>query len=65
MKPVYVVMIMCLAASVLLAIHQMVCEQRSDTTSACDVALGVPMVVILAVACGIGGLAVLALSDGP
>lgn len=64
MKPTYIVLIMCLIASVLVAVHQMVCEQRQETTSACDVALGVPILVILAVAVGIGGLVVLAMGEG-
>lgn len=64
MKPTYVVLIMCLIISVLVATHQMVCEQRHETTSSCDVALGVPILVLLAVTVGIGGLVVLAMSEG-
>lgn len=64
MKPTYIVLIICLITSVLVAIHQMVCEQRHETTSTCDVALGVPILVLLAVAVGIGGLVVLAMGEG-
>lgn len=63
MKPAVIVLILCLTASVLVAIHQMVCEQDYAKTTRCDVGFGVPIIVLLAVACGISGLAVLAMSD--
>lgn len=63
MKPAVLILILCLIASVLAGIHQMTCEQRYETTTKCDVALGVPIIILLAVACGISGLAVLALSE--
>ena len=63
MKPAVLILILCLAASVLAGIHQMVCEQKHDTTSKCDVALGVPVIMLLAIACGVSGLAVMALSE--
>jgi len=62
MTPAVLVLLMCLGASVLAAIHQMVCAQDVTKTSKCDVAFGVPIVFLLAVACGISGLAVLATS---
>lgn len=64
MKPAYVVLILCLVASVLTAIYQTVCEQRAESTSSCDVAFGVPIIVLLAVACGVSGLLVLAMNEG-
>ena len=63
MKPAVLVLILCLAASVLGAIHQMVCDQDVTSTSKCDIAFGVPVIVLLAIACGVSGLAVLAMSD--
>lgn len=63
MKPAVVVLILCLVASVLAAIHQMVCDQDLTKTSKCDIGFGVPIVVALAIACGISGLAVLAMGD--
>lgn len=63
MKPAVLVLVLCLVASVLGATHQMVCEQHPDTTSKCDLAFGIPVIVLLAVACGISGLAVLAMSE--
>lgn len=62
MSPAVLVMLLCLAASVLLAVHQMVCDQDMSKTSRCDLAFGVPLVLLLAVACGVSGLAVLATS---
>lgn len=63
MKPAVLVLILCLAASVLVAIHQMVCEQDLTKTTKCDIGFGVPIVVFLAIACGVSGLAVLAMSN--
>ena len=63
MKPVVVVAVICILASVLAAAHQKVCHQDYSTTSRCDVVLGVPVIVLLAVACGISALAILALSN--
>ena len=63
MKPAVLVLILCLTASVLGAIHQMVCEQDLSRTSKCDIGFGVPIIVMLAIACGISGLALLAMSD--
>lgn len=63
MKPAVLVMILCLVASVLAAIHQMVCPQDMSSTSRCDVSFGVPIVVVLAIACGVAGLAVIAMSQ--
>jgi hypothetical protein len=63
MKPAVLVLILCLAVSVLAAIHQMVCEQDISRTTRCDIGFGVPIVVLLAVACGVSGLALLAMSN--
>lgn len=63
MKPVVVVAVLCVVASILAAVHQKVCHQDYSTTSRCDVALGVPVIVLVAVASGISALAILALSD--
>lgn len=63
MKPGVLVVVLCLVASVLAAIHQMVCEQKPDQTTKCDVGFGVPIIVLTAVACGVSALAVLALSE--
>lgn len=63
MKPAVLVLVLCLAASVLAGIHQMVCDQDLTTTSKCDIGFGVPIIVLTAVACGVSGLAVIALSD--
>lgn len=63
MKPVLLVAVLCVLASVLAAAHQKVCHQDYSTTSRCDVALGVPVIVLLAIACGISALAIIALSD--
>ena len=63
MKPAVLVLVMCLGASVLAAIHQMVCEQDLTTTSKCDIGFGVPFIVMLAVACGVSGLAVMTISE--
>ena len=63
MKPAVLVMVLCLVASVLGATHQMVCDSDLTKTSKCDIAFGVPIVVLAAVACGISGLAVLATSS--
>lgn len=63
MKPAVLVLVLCLTVSVLAAIHQMVCEQDTTTTSRCDVSFGVPIIVLLAIACGVSGLAVLAMSN--
>ena len=62
MKPAVVVLILCLVVSVLAAIHQMVCERDLSRTSRCDIGFGVPIIVLLAVACGVSGLALLAMS---
>lgn len=62
MTPAVLVLLLCLGASVLAAIHRMVCEQSMDNTNKCDIAFGVPMIFMLAVACGVSGLAVLATS---
>lgn len=62
MKPAVLVLVLCLAASVLGAVHQMVCAQDMTTTSRCDVSFGVPIIVLLAIACGVAGLAVIAMS---
>ena len=63
MTPAVLVLILCLGAIVLAAIHQMVCEQDLTKTSKCDIGFGVPILVLLAVACGVSGLAVLATSN--
>lgn len=63
MKPAVIVLVLCLIASVLFAIHQMACEQKEDTTTSCDMWFGVPIIVLCAVACGISGLAVLAMNE--
>ena len=63
MTPAVLVLILCLAAIVLAAIHQMVCEQDLAKTSKCDIGFGVPIVVLLAIACGVSALAVLATSQ--
>lgn len=63
MKPAVLVLVLCLAASVLVAIHQMVCDQDMTTTSRCDIGFGVPIIVSAAVACGVSGLAVIAMSE--
>ena len=62
MTPAVLVLLLCLGASILSALHQMLCSQDNSTTSTCDIALGVPTVFMLAVACGVSGLAVLATS---
>lgn len=62
MKPVVVVALLCVLASVLAAVHQKTCQQDYSTTSRCDVVLGVPVIVLLAVASGVSALAILALS---
>lgn len=62
MKPVVVVAFLCVLASVLAAVHQKACQQDYSTTTRCDVALGVPVIVLLAVASGVCALAMLALS---
>jgi hypothetical protein len=61
-SPAVLVLILCIIASVLVGTHQMVCKQDYDTTSTCDIAFGVPIIIMLAVACGVSGLAVLAIS---
>lgn len=63
MKPGILIVVLCLVASVLAAIHQMVCDQKPETTTRCDVGFGVPIIVLLAVACGVSALAVLAMSE--
>lgn len=63
MKPAVLILVLCLLASVLAAIHHVTCKQDHATTSRCDVAFGVPIIIMLAVACGISGLAVLAISE--
>lgn len=63
MKPAILVLVLCLVASTLVAIHQMVCEQDPTTTSRCDLAFYIPVIVLAAVACGVSGLAVIAMSD--
>ena len=64
MTPAVLVLLLCLGASVLAAIHQMVCAQDVTKTSKCDVSFGIPIVFLLAVGCGVSGLAVLATSHG-
>lgn len=63
MKPATLVLVLCLVATALGAIHQMVCDQDPASTSKCDLAFGIPIVVLMAVACGVSGLAVLAMSE--
>lgn len=63
MKPAMIVIVLCVVASVLATLHRVTCEQRMESTSRCDVAFGVPIIVLLAVAVGVSGLVVLALSD--
>lgn len=58
-----IVLVLCLIASVLVAAHQMTCEQKAETTTKCDVAYIAPVIVLVAVACGIAGLAVLAVGE--
>ena len=62
MSPAILVLILCITASALAAVHRMACDQSLENTSTCDIALGVPMIFLLAVACGVSGLAVLATS---
>lgn len=64
MKPVVIIIILCLLASVLGGIYRVTCTQDPSTTTKCDVAFGVPVVVLLAVACGVSGLFVLAINQG-
>lgn len=59
-KSAVAVLVLCLIASVLVAAHQMACEQKAETTTKCDVAFMVPVIVLAAVACGVSGLAVMA-----
>ncbi len=56
-------MILCLGASVLGVTHSWICEQDVSKTSQCDVAFYVPILVMLAIASGISGLAVMAVSN--
>ena len=63
MKPAGVVLVMCLLASALFGIHRAVCPQTPDTTTRCDVGFYVPIIILVAVACGLCGLAILALQD--
>lgn len=63
MKAAIVAVVLCVVASILGGIHQMVCDQRPETTTGCDVAFGVPVVVALAVACGVSGLVLLAMTN--
>lgn len=62
-KSAIAVLVLCLLVSVMVAVHQVTCDQKPETTSKCDVAFMVPIVVLAAVACGVSGLAVLAASD--
>jgi hypothetical protein len=59
-SPTTVVFILVLLAGMLAAIHHYTCDQDLSKTSKCDVAFGVPIIVLLATACGICGLAILA-----
>lgn len=63
MKPAVLIAVLCVLASILAALYRTICEQDHSTTSKCDVAFGVPILVLLAVACGLAGLAVLAMQD--
>ena len=63
MKPAVMVLVLCLSASVLAGIHRMICEQKYESTSRCDLAFGIPFITMLAIACGVSGLAVLATSE--
>jgi hypothetical protein len=63
MKPAVVVLALCLVASVLLGIHQMVCDQDTSKTTRCDLWFGIPVMVLMAVACGLAGLALISMSD--
>ena len=58
-----IVLVLCLIVSVLVAAHQVTCEQKAETTTKCDVAYMVPVIVLAAVACGVAGLAVLSLGE--
>jgi hypothetical protein len=62
MRPAVLVLLLCLTASVLAAIHQMVCDQDVTTTSRCDIGFGVPFIVVMAMAVGVGCMALLATS---
>lgn len=62
MTPAVLVLLLCIGASALAGVHRMACDQTLESTSTCDLALGVPMIFLLAVACGVSGLAVLATS---
>jgi hypothetical protein len=63
LSPAALILVLCLVASVLVAVHRMVCEQDLAKTTRCDIGFGVPIIVLLAVACGVSGLAVLATAD--
>lgn len=62
MTPAVLVLLLCIGASALAVVHRVACDQDMNNTSKCDIALGVPMIFMLAVACGVSGLAVLATS---
>lgn len=62
-KSIVAVLVLCIVAVVLVAVHQMVCDQKAETTTKCDVGFMVPVIVLAAVACGICGLAVLSSTD--
>lgn len=62
-KSIVAVLVLCVLAVVLVAVHQMTCDQKAETTTACDVGFMVPVVVLTAVACGVCGLAVISAGD--